>query len=65
MRAKNNFYSILHSQIILICSSYPTQATQSRAVLDRNNREFNSSIEILTGLMLMEELDLTSTPLFN
>lgn len=65
MTAKNNFYNILHSQIIPICSSYPTQATQNTGVLDRNNWEFNSTSEILTGLMLMEELNLTSTPLIN
>lgn len=52
MKAKNNFYNILHSQIIPICSSHPTQATQNREVLDRNNWEFNSSSDILTGLML-------------
>lgn len=65
MRAKNKFYGVLHSHIVPICSSYPTQATQNRGVQDRNKGKFNSFRGILTDLMLTEELDLTSTSLNN
>lgn len=42
MRAKNNFYGILQSHTVQICSSYSTQAAQNKEIWDGKKEKLTS-----------------------